>query len=55
MKIISENQIKDLGITPATCVDWAKESFSIKNKAQLPAKISVHPQGNDFFTSMPCL
>ena len=45
MKIISENQIKDLGITPATCVDWAKESFSIKNKAQLPAKISVHPQG----------
>ena len=40
MKIISENQIKDLGITPATCVDWAKESFSIKNKAQLPAKIS---------------
>ena len=42
MKIISENQIKDLGITPATCVDWAKESFSIKNKAQLPAKISVH-------------
>lgn len=50
MKIISENQIKDLGITPATCVDWAKESFSIKNKAQLPAKISVHPQGNDFFT-----
>ena len=55
MKSISENQIKDLGITPATCVDWAKESFSIKNKAQLPAKISVHPQGNDFFTSMPCL
>ena len=55
MKIISENHIKDLGITPATCVDWAKESFSIKNKAQLPAKISVHPQGNDFFTSMPCL
>lgn len=55
MKIISENQIKDLGITPSTCVNWAKESFSIKKKAQLPAKISVHPQGNDFFTSMPCL
>lgn len=55
MKIITGNQIKDLGITPATCVDWAKESFSIKEKAQLPAKISVHPQGNDFFTSMPCL
>ena len=31
MKIISENQIKELGITPASCVDWGKESFSIKN------------------------
>lgn len=55
MKIISKNQIKDLHITPSICVDWVKESFSLKEKAQLPAKISVHPQGNDFFTSMPCL
>ena len=55
MKIISQAQIKALGISPKTCVEWVKESFSIKKDAQLPAKISVHPQGFDFYTAMPCL
>ena len=55
MKIISQNQIKALGISPITCVEWVKESFSIKKDSQLPAKISVHPQGNDYYTAMPCL
>ena len=55
MKIISQAQIKALKIPPATCVDWVKESFSIKKNSQLPAKISVHPQGFDFYTAMPCL
>lgn len=55
MKIISQEQIKALGISPATCVEWVKESFSIKKDSQLPAKISVHPQGYDFYTAMPCL
>lgn len=55
MKIISQQQIKSLNISPATCVEWVKESFSIKSKSQLPAKISVHPHGYDFFTAMPCL
>lgn len=55
MKIISQKQIRDLNISPAMCVDWIKESFSLKDKAQLPAKISLHPQGNDFFNTMPCL
>ena len=55
MKIISEQIIKNLNISPKECVDWIKESFSIKKVSQLPAKISVHPQGDDFFTSMPCL
>lgn len=27
----------------------------MKNECQLPAKMSVHPTGNDFFTTMPCL
>ena len=52
MKIISENQIKDLGITPSTYVNWAKESFSIKKKAQLPAKIVYIPKVMIF--SRPC-
>ena len=54
MKIISQAQIKALNISPATCVEWVKESFSVKKDSQLPAKISVHPQGFDFYTAMPC-
>lgn len=55
MKIISQKQIRDLNITPSQCIEWIRESFSLKEKAQLPAKISLHPQGNDFFNTMPCL
>lgn len=55
MKIISAKDIRGLNIPPATCLEWVKESFSIKNEARLPAKISIHPQGNDFFNTMPCL
>lgn len=55
MRQITDQQIRSLAISPALCVEWIKESFSIKEHAQLPAKISVHPQGNDFITTMPCL
>ena len=55
MKIISEQIIRSLGITPKECVAWIYESFVMKQEAQLPAKISVHPAEYNFFTSMPCL
>ena len=55
MRIISEQTIRSLGITPKQCTDWIYESFALKSEAQLPAKISVHPTDTDFFTSMPCL
>ena len=55
MKVISKSRIKALGISPATCVEWVKESFASKKYAQLPPKISVHPTGIDFYTAMPCL
>lgn len=55
MKIITSQQIESLNITPKQCVEWVQEAFLIKDKCQLPAKVSVHPQGNDFFTTMPCL
>ena len=55
MKIISEQLIRSLAISPTECIGWVKESFSVKKNAQLPAKISVHPADTDFFTSMPCL
>lgn len=55
MKIISEQLIRSLGISPKVCVEWIRESFAIKQVAQLPSKISVHPADGEFFTSMPCL
>lgn len=55
MKIISQELIRSLNITPRQCVDWVYESFDKKQEAQLPTKISVHPADFDFFTSMPCL
>lgn len=55
MTIISNQQIVDLGITQRECVEWVRESFRMKYEAQLPTKISLHPQGSDFFNTMPCL
>lgn len=53
--VIDENKIKDLDISPKLCVDWVREAFLIKDKVEMPAKLSVHPQGEDFITTMPCL
>lgn len=55
MKSISNQQIVDLGISPRECVEWIRESFRMKYEAQLPTKISLHPQGTDFINTMPCL
>ena len=55
MKYISNSEIRALGISPKECVEWVRLSFRMKYEAQLPPKKSVHPQGIDFFTSMPCL
>ena len=55
MKIISEQLIRSLNISPKECVAWIYESFAMKQDAQLPVKISVHPADYDFFASMPCL
>ena len=55
MRIITDKEIQALCISPQECVGWVRQSFSIKYEAQLPPKSSVHPQGIDFFTSMPCL
>ena len=55
MKLITDLEIKALDISPRECVEWVRESFCMKYEAQLPAKISLHPQGSDFFNTMPCL
>lgn len=55
MKYISSSDIEGLKISPLTCIDWVREAFLIKDKCQLPPKISLHPQGTDFINTMPCL
>ncbi len=55
VSIIQQSQIDKLHISPATCIEWVKEGFLMKDAVQMPAKLSVHPQGEDFITSMPCL
>jgi len=55
MRIISDQVIRSLGISPMTCVEWVKESLSVKSRSELPVKMGVHPADGEFFTSMPCL
>lgn len=55
MRLITADEIKRIGLSPSCCVDWVRESFLMKDRAQLPAKISLHPQGGDFFNTMPCV
>ena len=53
--IMQHELIAGSGISPATCVQWVEESFRMKPQAVLPPKISIHPQGDDFFNTMPAL
>lgn len=55
VSVIQQQQIDQLNINPKECIEWVKQSFLMKDEAQMPAKLSVHPQGEDFITSMPCL
>ena len=55
MRYITNADIDSLGITPQQCVDWVREAFLLKEKCQLPPKVSLHPQGDDFVNTMPCL
>lgn len=55
MLLLQNKDIKEMGITTKQCLKWIEESFSIKYEAQLPPKSSLHPQGHDFFNTMPCL
>lgn len=55
MEIISDENIRNLNVSPLSCIDWVKEAFLIKYECQLPPKISLHPQGSDLFNTMPCI
>lgn len=55
MQIIEDSQIRGLNISPALCVEWVRQSFEAKQRADLPAKIMQHLPGNVFFNTMPCI
>ena len=55
MKHITNEDIINLNLSPEQCMEWVRDAFILKSECQLPAKMSVHPTGNDFFTTMPCL
>lgn len=55
MRIISSEDIQTLNISPEESVEWVRQAFLLKHQCQLPPKISIHPRGNDFFNTMPCL
>ena len=55
VSIISHADILALHISPSVCMEGIEESFRIKSQAQLKPKISLHPQGDDFFNTMPCM
>lgn len=53
MKVINFERIKNLNISPATCVDWVEEAFRMKYESQLPSKISMKIDSKIFFNTMP--
>lgn len=55
MRFVSNEEVQSLRIEPSTCIQWVKNAFNIKSSCQLPPKISLHPAGNDFINTMPCL
>ena len=53
MKEVSFEEINNLGITPAECVEWAREVIKYKNEYVLPHKISIKYGDNCYFNTMP--
>ena len=51
---ITDEQIRNLSISPATCVEWVREAFLSKHGCILSPKISQKPTPDSFFNTMPC-
>lgn len=52
---ITNKQIEECNISCAQSIEWVREAFLRKGEAQLPHKISLHPRGDDFINTMPCI
>lgn len=55
MIVIQDKEIRTLGLRPSDFVDGVRYCFVHKQECQLPPKISLHPKGDDFINTMPCL
>lgn len=55
MKILTDEHIENLQISPSICVQWVSDAFAMKTQCQLPPKISVHPRGRDFILNSATL
>lgn len=55
MKIITFQDIADLGIKPSMCFDWAESMIKNKKHTLLPAKISMKPMDGVFCNVMPSM
>lgn len=53
MKLVSEQEIQSLSISPLQCIEWVNESFCMKYDSILPEKISIKLDGNIFYNTMP--
>ncbi len=52
---LGHSDVSRCGITAKDCVEMVTQSFKMKYASQLPPKISIHPKGDDFVNTMPCL
>lgn len=55
MRIITFQDITDLGIKPSICFDWAETMIKNKRQALLPPKISLKPMDGVFCNVMPSM
>lgn len=55
MKLITFDNIQELGLTPEICYQWVEEMIVRKKEALLPAKISMKPFEGAFCNVMPCI
>ena len=55
MKIISEEQIRQLNLAPNTFLEWVEDALMQKASAILPPKISMKPQEEIFYNIMPSI
>lgn len=55
MIVIQDKEVRSLGLKPKDFIDAVRHCFVHKHECQLPPKISLHPKGDDFINTMPCL